>query len=110
MLREGQLNGFFYIVYDGVLEERKGGKVVRRLVPGDYFGEDSLIKTNAAAIDVVAVQYFGGHFTPEDLPAASDVTAVEESRCLAMPGADFLDFFARDFRVSLRMAANARGK
>ena len=37
----------------------------------------------------------------------ADVIAIEESRCLAMGRDDFLEFFARDFRVGLRMGALA---
>jgi CRP-like cAMP-binding protein len=54
--------------------------------PGDYFGEISLL---------------------EGWPATATVVAVEESRCLALSRVDFLELFARDFRLGLRIEAIA---
>lgn len=91
VLRRGQPNLWFHLVYDGALEERDGERVVRRLGPGDYFGE----------IDLLA-----------DSEARLGVTAVEESRCLALSRQDFLELFARDYRLGLRMetlASRLRG-
>jgi CRP-like cAMP-binding protein len=35
------------------------------------------------------------------------VVAIEDSRCLTLDRADFLSFFARDFRIGMRMEALA---
>jgi CRP-like cAMP-binding protein len=86
VLRRGEPNIWFYLIYDGVLEARDGARVLRRMQPGDYFGEISLL---------------GG------IEATANVVAVEESRCLTMSQADFLGFFAKDFRIGLRMEATA---
>jgi CRP-like cAMP-binding protein len=57
-----------------------------RLQPGDYFGEISLLEHGITT---------------------ADVFAVEESRCLVMSRADFLAFFARDYRIGTRIEALA---
>jgi CRP-like cAMP-binding protein len=86
VLREGEGNIWFFLIFDGAFEVRKGKKTLRRLHPGDYFGEISLLE----------------HGT-----AIADVFAVEDSRCLVMSRADFLAFFARDYRIGLRIEALA---
>jgi CRP-like cAMP-binding protein len=82
----GQPNAWFYLIYDGAFAVRDGAKVLRRLGPGDYFGEISLL---------------------DGTEATATVTALEESRCLALNRHDFLALFARDFRLGLRMEAQA---
>jgi CRP-like cAMP-binding protein len=54
--------------------------------PGEYFGEISLL---------------------EGWPATATVVSLEESRCLGLTRNDFLELFARDFRIGLRMEAQA---
>ncbi|HRJ48307.1 MAG TPA: cyclic nucleotide-binding domain-containing protein, partial [Opitutaceae bacterium] len=91
VLRAGESNLWFYLIFDGAFEVRQGKKVLQRLHPGDYFGEISLLE----------------HGT-----TTADVFAVEDSRCLVMSRADFLAFFARDYRIGLRieaLAAHRRG-
>ncbi len=91
VLRAGESNLWFYLIFDGAFEVRAGKKVLQRLHPGDYFGEISLLE----------------HGT-----TTADVFAVEDSRCLVMSRADFLAFFARDYRIGLRieaLAAHRRG-
>ncbi|HEY5080310.1 MAG TPA: cyclic nucleotide-binding domain-containing protein, partial [Opitutaceae bacterium] len=82
VISKGATNNWFYLIFDGTFEARDGKKVLRRMQPGDYFGEISLL---------------------EHGEATADVYAVEESRCLTMTRTDFLQFFARDFRIGLRM-------
>jgi CRP-like cAMP-binding protein len=86
VLREGEPNIWFYLVFDGAFEVRERNKSLRRLHPGDYFGEISLLEHGAATANVIAM---------------------EESRCLVMSRADFLAFFARDYRIGLRIEALA---
>jgi CRP-like cAMP-binding protein len=82
VLTKGATNNWFYLIFDGAFEARDGKRILRRMQPGDYFGEISLL---------------------EHGEATADVFAVEESRCLTMTRADFQQFFARDFRIGLRM-------
>lgn len=86
VLRAGEPNLWFYLVFDGAFEVRERNKTLRRLHPGDYFGEISLLEHGAATANVIAV---------------------EASRCLVMSRADFLAFFARDYRIGLRIEALA---
>ncbi len=86
VLQRGDTNRWFFLVYDGAFEVRDGRRVLRRLGPGDYFGEISLLA---------------------EWPATADVVAIEESRCLLLSRADFLEFFSRDFRIGLRIEAVA---
>lgn len=86
VLRQGQASLWFYLVYDGALEERDGDRVLRRLGPGDYFGEINLLEDSEVSVGVIAL---------------------EESRCLALARTDFLDLFARDYRLGLRMESFA---
>ena len=85
-LREGDPNNWFFLIYDGAFEARKDGRVLRRMGPGEYFGEISLL---------------------ENWQATADVVALEESRCLTLNRPDFLALFAKDFRIGLRMEAAA---
>lgn len=86
VLTQGEHNEWFHLIYDGAFEAREGQRVLRRMGPGDYFGEISLLQ--------------GG-------PASATVVATEESRYLALGRTDFLELFARDFRLGLRMEASA---
>lgn len=86
VLRENEPNHWFYLIFDGAFEARQGERVLRRMGPGDYFGELSLL---------------------EGWPATATVVATEEGRCLSLSRTDFLELFARDFRIGLRMEALA---
>jgi CRP-like cAMP-binding protein len=86
ILRKGENNAWFFLAFDGAFEVRDGGQVLRRVQPGDYFGDISLLENGSATADVVAL---------------------EESRCLVMHRNDFLSFFSHDYRISLRMEALA---
>lgn len=86
VLKQGEGNIWFFLIFDGAFEVREGKKTHKRLHAGDYFGEISLLEHGVATADVVAV---------------------EDSRCLVMSRADFLAFFARDYRIGLRIEALA---
>lgn len=87
ILVQGEQNQWFYLIYDGACEARAGERVLRRMHPGDYFGEISLLEGETATATVVAI---------------------EECRCLVLGRKDFLELFARDFRIGLRLEALAR--
>ena len=86
VLSRGKPNNFFYLIFDGAFEARDGDRVLRRMRPGDYFGEISLLGNRDATADVVAV---------------------EEGRCLTMVRSDFQKLFASDFRIGIRMESLA---
>ncbi len=86
VLQQGEPNIWFFLIFDGALEVREGKKKIKRLHAGDYFGEISLLEHGTTTADVVAV---------------------EDSRCLVMSRADFLTFFARDYRIGMRIEALA---
>lgn len=86
VLKQGEGNIWFFLIFDGAFEVREGKKTHKRLHAGDYFGEISLLEHGTATADVVAV---------------------EDSRCLVMSRADFLTFFARDYRIGMRIEALA---
>jgi CRP-like cAMP-binding protein len=86
VLSKNEGNIWFFLIFDGAFEVRDGKKALRRLHAGDYFGEISLLEHGIATADVVAL---------------------EDSRCLVMTRADFLTFFARDYRMGMRIEALA---
>jgi CRP-like cAMP-binding protein len=86
VLEKGETNAWFFLIFDGAFEARDNRQVLRRMQPGDYFGEISLLDSGRAT---------------------ADVFALEESRCLLMHRNDFLAFFAHDYRIGLRMEAIA---
>jgi CRP-like cAMP-binding protein len=87
ILTKGESNHWFHLLYDGVCEARDGTRMLRRMHPGDYFGEISLLE--------------GGE-------ATATVIALEECRYLVLGRRDFLELFARDFRIGLRVESIAR--
>ena len=87
VLQKGVTNNWFFLIYDGTFEVREKERVLRRMVPGDYFGEISLLTNSEATADVVAV---------------------EEGRCLTMYREVFLGFFAKDYRIGMQIEALAK--
>ncbi len=82
LVREGQEPRWFYIVFDGTAQVRRGGELVSLLKAGDFFGEISLLQNSAAMADVVAQGSL---------------------RCLQVDRKDFLRFVARDYRAALAL-------
>lgn len=81
IIRDGSDNRFFFLIYEGLLEVRKGRKVIKKLGTGEFFGEISLLRNNLSTADVVAV---------------------EDSRCLTVHKSEFLKFFSSDFLIGLQ--------
>jgi protein phosphatase len=56
LIREGEADASMYVILRGNAEVLRGGEVVNRLGPGDYFGEMSLIDRVPRSATVVAAQ------------------------------------------------------
>lgn len=80
IIRTGQENLYFYLLYEGRLAVLKGGEVAAHLEAGDFFGEISILR--------------GGL-------ARATVKAAAPSRFLCVDRADFLKFVTRDFLIGL---------
>jgi len=81
VIRDGTDNRFFYLIYEGKLEVRKGKKTLKKLGTGDFFGEISLLRNSLSTADVVCV---------------------EPSVCLTVHKTEFLRFMCSDFLVGLQ--------
>ena len=81
VIREGEDNQFFHVLYEGQLAVRRGGKDIATLKVGDFFGEISLLQNSVAKATIKAR-------TP--------------GRCLIMNKRDFLQFLAKDFVIGLQ--------
>ncbi|MDV3293254.1 MAG: cyclic nucleotide-binding domain-containing protein [Nitrososphaerales archaeon] len=56
VVSEGDMGIGFYMILEGNVEVRKGGRVLATLSKGQFFGEMSLIDEERRSADVVAVQ------------------------------------------------------
>jgi len=80
VLKEGQVNEAFYMVYDGEFTVSQGGKILATLQPGDFCGEISLLR---------------------NIPATATVLAAEKARCLRLTKESFLRLVSHDFLTGL---------
>lgn len=69
VLREGDASDKFYVIETGLVEVTQAGVVLRREGAGDFFGEIGLLR---------------------DVPRTATITAVEDTRLLALEREDFL--------------------
>lgn len=81
VIQQGNNNHWFFIVYRGEMTVTKDNTELRRLQPGDTFGEMSLLGDGIATATVTA--------------------ASKEASCLVISGNDFLEFVTKDFAVGL---------
>lgn len=81
LIRQGNDNHFFYIVYEGRFEVSSDGKTMAILEAGDFFGEISLL---------------------QNCVSMADVRALQESRVLSVHASDFLRFISSDFALGLQ--------
>lgn len=82
VINAGRENRFFFLVYEGAMEVRQRGRRRARILPGDFFGEISLLLNNQATADIVA-----------EVP----------TRCLVLQKSEFLSLMAGDPELALRM-------
>ena len=54
LCREGETAREFFVIVDGEVEVTKGGELVRKLGPGDFFGEIALIEHLPRTATVIA--------------------------------------------------------
>jgi len=83
VLNEGADSDRFYVIESGLVEVTQNGAVLRRQVPGDFFGEIGLLR---------------------DVPRTATVTAVEDTELVALERNDFLA--AVTGQTEARMAAD----
>lgn len=81
VIQQGNNNHWLFIVYRGELAVFQDKEELRRLKPGDTFGEMSLLNDGIATATVKA--------------------ASKEAACLVIGGPDFLEFVTKDFAVGL---------
>lgn len=82
ILHEHEDSRWFYIVYDGIAQVRRRGKLVSRLKTGDFFGEISLLQNSVTIADVVAQG---------------------RVQCLQLDRASFLRFMTHNHHVALQL-------
>jgi len=56
VVRRGEKGVGFFVILDGRVEARKGGKALATLGPGDFFGELALFDNRPRSADVVALE------------------------------------------------------
>jgi len=82
IVAERQDSQQFFLIYEGRVAIRRGGRVRGRLRLGSFFGEISLLQNSAAG---------------------SDVLALEETRCLTISKSDFLRFMTHNPHVAIQL-------
>lgn len=82
VLRRGMRGAGLALVVEGAATVRDGDRVVNRLIPGDFFGEISVLL---------------------DQPPAADIVAESELRCLILPAARLEPILVSHPRLAFRM-------
>ena len=85
IVEEGSLGIGFYLILEGQVEVRRGGRVLARLGKGQFFGELALLHG--------------------DVPRSADVVALEETRCLVLARWDLLALIKTHPEMGLKMLA-----
>lgn len=80
IVREGEPGVGFFLIAEGEVEVSKGGKAIRRMGPGEFFGELALLVPEAGRVARVR--------------AATDV------RCLTIPRGEFLEVLDDEPRLA----------
>jgi CRP-like cAMP-binding protein len=82
VLRRGLRGSGFYLILEGSATVRVNGQVENRVIPGDFFGEISVLL---------------------DLPPSADVVAETELRCLILPAASLERILIAHPHLAFRM-------
>jgi len=92
LCRQGASGGEFFILLTGAAEVRRDERPIRRLGPGDYFGEIALL---------------------EHGPRSATVETTAASRCLVLSQSQFKNVLAQDKSIALNvlhtLASRLRG-
>jgi CRP-like cAMP-binding protein len=82
VLRRGLRGSGFYVILEGRAVAKIDDRIVNRLVPGDFFGEISVLL---------------------DVPPSADIVAETELRCLILPADRLEAILVAHPRIALRM-------
>ncbi len=82
LCREGESGGEFFIILNGSADVRKGGRTIRTMGPGDYFGEIALV---------------------DDGPRTATVTAGPNLRCLVLGVSQFHDVLYQNADIAVNI-------
>ncbi len=85
IVEEGSLGIGFYLILEGQVEVRRGGRVLARLGEGQFFGEMALLQG--------------------DVPRSADVVALEDTRCLVLARWDLLALIKGHPEMGFKMLA-----
>ena len=87
IVKEGDVGGVgFYLVLDGAVEVRKGGKVLAAMKQGEFFGEMALL-------------------LGKDTPRSADVVATAPTHCLVLSRWDLRSLVKTHPDMALKMMA-----
>ena len=56
VLKQGEPGGGFYLILEGGVEVKVNGKSIRKLGPGQFFGEMSIFDNSPRSADIVTVE------------------------------------------------------
>lgn len=80
IVRQGQVGTGFYVVVGGRVSVQRGGEVLARFGPGEFFGELSVL---------------------DQQPRVAHVIAEEPTVCLALPSWDFTKLLEHNPKIAL---------
>ena len=82
VVRAGDPGEEFYLIVDGEVEVKSGGRTIARLGPGQFFGEMSVL---------------------DNQPRSADVITMKTSRILTLSGAAFKTLIVANPRIALKI-------
>lgn len=82
IVTKGEAGIGFYLILEGSVEVRSGGKTLSKLGPGQFFGEMSII---------------------DNQPRSADVVAIEASRVLILSAWSFKTLISDNPKIALKM-------
>jgi len=82
IVTKGEAGVGFYLILEGAVEVRSGGKSLSKLGPGQFFGEMSII---------------------DNQPRSADVIAIENSRVLILSAWSFKTLISDNPKIALKM-------
>lgn len=82
LVKEGANGSVFYLILDGTAKVVRGGRTVKRLGPGDFFGEMALLTT---------------------MPRSASVIAQTSMECVTLSAAHLRSVIVENPQIALRM-------